>query len=115
MENRDGEIHVETDDARGATNNNVVRWILAISLFGAIVLLSIVWIAGAATQGDDENEVSVNSMAADPPGADTEATDSIVGENAGELDAAEPGDDAAVPTVENEVEEPAPDAEPAAD
>ena len=99
MENRDGEIHVETDEARGATNNNIVRWVLLISLFGAIVLLSIIWITGAATQGDDEDEVSYTSKVADPPGRDTEGTDSIVGEDADELETA---DDAAAGTVENE-------------
>ena len=109
MENRDGEIHVETDDARGGSTPNIVRWILLISLFGAIVLLSIIWITGAAIQGGDEDEVSVTSQLDDRE--DLEATDSIVGENADRIDAAEPGDEAAVPTIENETE---PAAEPAA-
>ena len=34
----------------------------------------------------------------------SEGTDSIVGEDADELEAAEPGDESAVPTVENEAE-----------
>ena len=106
MQDQDGEIHVETDEARGGSTPNIVRWILLIGLFAAIALLSIIWITGAATQSDEESEVSVNSMAGDGPG---EGTDSIVGENADEIDAAEPGDESAVPTVENETE-----AEPAA-
>jgi len=112
MQDHDGELHVETDEARGGSTPNIVRWILLISLFAAIVLLSIIWITGAATQGDDEDEVSVTSMAADPPGADTEGTDSIVGENADELEAAEPGGEDPTRTVENEA---APAAEPATD
>jgi hypothetical protein len=100
MENRDGEIHVETDEARGATNNNIVRWVLLISLFGAIVLLSIIWITGAATQGDEEQNVEVTSRAQEVSEEQgSEGTDSIVGEDADELETA---DDAATGTVENE-------------
>lgn len=106
---RDGdEVHFETDEARGASTPNIVRWVLAVSLLAAIVLLSVIWMTGAATQGDDEDEVSVTSMAQDPPGADAEGTDSIVGEDADELEAAELGEDNVTPTVENEAaDEPA--------
>lgn len=100
MENRDGEIHVETDEARGASTPNIVRWILLISLFGAIVLLSIIWITGAATQGEDEQNVSVSRQINEAD--DSQATDSIVGENADAIDAAEPGETATEVTVENE-------------
>ena len=100
MDERGEEIHIATDEARGASTPNVVRWVLAISLLAAIVLLSVVWMTGAATQGDDESEISVGSMAADSGGG--EATDSIVGENADELEAAEPGDDSVTPTIEND-------------
>ena len=106
METDGNEVHAETDAARAGATPHIVRWILLISLFAAIVLLSIIWITGAATQSDEESEVSVDSMAGDGP---SEGTDSIVGENADEIDAAEPGDESAVPTVENETE-----AEPAA-
>src|SRR5688572_26440980 len=48
---RDGdEVHFETDEARGASSPNIVRWVLAISLFAAIALLSVIWITGAATR-----------------------------------------------------------------
>lgn len=72
MEQRGDEVHFETDEARGASTPNIVRWILAISLLAAIVLLSLIWMTGAATQRGDEDEVSVTSMAADPPGGTAE-------------------------------------------
>jgi hypothetical protein len=108
----ENEPHFETDAARGASTPNIVRWVLLVSLFAAIVLLSIVWITGAATQSEEEGTVSHEVR----DRADIEATDSIVGENADELDAAEPGEDVAQPTVENNAaEEAAPAAAPAAD
>lgn len=99
------EPHFETDAARGASSPNIVRWILLVSLFGAIALLSIIWMTGAATQTKEEGTVSheVRDRSDD-------ATDSIVGENADELDAAEPGNDTGMPTIENKsADAPTPD------
>jgi hypothetical protein len=114
MDGDDNEPHFETDAARGASTPNIVRWILLVSLFAAIALLSIIWITGAATQSEDEGTVSHEVR--DRPDGTTSAsdTDSIVGEDADRIDAAEPGDDAlAQPTVENQAaDEPAPAAEP---
>ena len=98
MERQGDEVHIETDEARGASTPNIVRWVLLVSLFAAIALLSIVWITGAATQSEEEGTVSREVR----DRSDIEATDSIVGENADELDAAEPGDDTGSPTVEND-------------
>ena len=108
----ENEPHFETDAARGASTPNIVRWILLVSLFAAIALLSIIWITGAATQSEQEGTVSHEVR----DRADEEATDSIVGENADELDAAEPGaaDAPGVPTVENRSDEPAPAPAPTA-
>ena len=111
MERQGDEVHIETDEARGASTPNIVRWILLVSLFAAIALLSIIWITGAATQSEEEGTVSHEVR----DRTDGSSTDSIVGENADELDAAEPGDETATPTVENEAaDEPAPAAEPKA-
>ena len=52
------ELHSETDSARAGSTPHIVRWILAISLLATIVLLSIIWITGAATQSDDEAQIS---------------------------------------------------------
>lgn len=54
------EVHLETDAARAGSTPNVVRWILAISLLAVIVLLSIVWITGALTQSDIEQETAAS-------------------------------------------------------
>ena len=102
MAGEGNEPHFETDAARGASTPNIVRWILLVSLFAVIVLLSIIWITGAATHSG-EDEISVSAQMRDRD--DGEATDSIVSENADEFEAAEPGEDresGAPPVVENE-------------
>jgi hypothetical protein len=98
MDGDENEPHFETDAARGASTPNIVRWILLVSLFAAIALLSIIWITGAATQSEEEGTVSHEVR----DRAEIEATDSIVGENADQLETAEPGDNTGMPTVEND-------------
>ena len=108
MDGNDNEPHFETDAARGASSPNIVRWILLVSLFGAIALLSIIWITGAATQGEEEGTVSREVR----DRTDAEATDSIVGENADEFETAEPGAENRTPTVPNRAaDEPTPSLE----
>ncbi|MGD9810821.1 MAG: hypothetical protein AB7U35_05725 [Sphingobium sp.] len=41
------EVHLDADEARSAETHHVVRYVLAVSLFLAIVTLSVVWITGA--------------------------------------------------------------------
>ena len=53
MEDRDGEIHMETDEARGGYSPNIVRWVLAIGLLLAIVGMSLAWIIPAMTHGPE--------------------------------------------------------------
>lgn len=48
MERHGDEVHIETDDARGGSTPNVVRYVLAIGLFLAIAALSLIWIIGAS-------------------------------------------------------------------
>jgi cytoskeletal protein RodZ len=70
------EIHAEGDEARAGSTPNIVRWILAISLLAAILLLSAIWIFGAATT-DDEDRVATTTDRLE--NADEgETTDSIV-------------------------------------
>jgi hypothetical protein len=107
----ENEPHFETDAARGASSPNIVRWILIVSLFAAIALLSIIWITGAATQSDAEDEVSVDALGTERA-REVEGTDSIVGENADELETAEPGDSGTGTTENDAGDQPAP--EPAA-
>lgn len=47
MEHRGEETHISTEEARSGQGLNVVRWILAISLFLAIAALTIIWVTGA--------------------------------------------------------------------
>lgn len=59
---REGEeIHVDDTEASGGSKEGVVRWILGIGLVLAIGLLSAIWIFGAFTQDDIEEERTVTS------------------------------------------------------
>lgn len=49
MENRDGEIHIDEDEARAAETNTGMRWVLAIGLLLAVIAMSTVWIIPALT------------------------------------------------------------------
>lgn len=70
-------IEVSEVEARGGSKEGVVRWVLIIGTLLAIVLLSVIWITGAATQGDVEEEATVSgAMEAQTDG---ESTDSILG------------------------------------
>jgi hypothetical protein len=115
MERQGDEVHLETDEARGASSPNIVRWVLAISLIAAIVLLSIVWMTGAATQGPAESEGTADGRErllqeyGSRGGVLSSTADEIETPEAG--DTAEPG---TPPTVENEAAEPAPPPPPSA-
>jgi hypothetical protein len=50
MEKDGDEIHVSGEEASGGTQPHIVRYILAISLLLAVVLLSLIWITGALTR-----------------------------------------------------------------
>ena len=90
------EIHVESDEARGGSTPKIVRYVLIISTLLAIVLLSAIWIFGAASQGPVESEVNVSERmeAAD----DGLSTDGIVNPeaNGGTAPLGSNPDDAAV-------------------
>lgn len=49
MHREGDEIHIDSDDARGASTPGVMRYVLGISLLLAIVALSLVWIIPAFT------------------------------------------------------------------
>ena len=120
MERQGDEVHIETDEARGASSPNIVRWVLGISLFAAIILLSVIWMAGAATQSEAEGEgtadgreraLSDYGSRGGVTASQGDDTDSIVGENADEFETAEPGDTPSPgtpPRMENESADAAP-------
>jgi len=99
MENRNGEVHINTDEVRGGSTPHIVRWILGISLLAAIVLLSALWMTSAALQGDVEDETSVTAAAAERArGGDT---DSIVDDRVDQTDDSRQAPDTTTPTVRN--------------
>lgn len=49
MEDKDGQIHIEDDDATAAVKTGAMRWVLGISLLLAIIAMSAVWIIPALT------------------------------------------------------------------
>jgi hypothetical protein len=83
MERRGDEVHVDIDEARAGSSPNVVRWVLGISLVAAIVLLSAIWIFGAAS-GDHAEPTTSEAIAEQQQRASTD-TDAIVDDRADEL------------------------------
>lgn len=51
--------HIDETDAKAGTDNGVVRWVLLISLGLAIAALTLIWVTGALTQGQDESQMNV--------------------------------------------------------
>lgn len=49
METHKNEVHLETDQARGACEPHVGRYVLTIGISLAIAALSAIWITGALT------------------------------------------------------------------
>ena len=49
MKRNGDQVELTTEEASGGTRPRVMRYVLAISLFLAIVLLSAVWITGAVS------------------------------------------------------------------
>lgn len=82
------EVHVSETEASAGSKEGVVRWVLIIGTVLAIVFLSIIWMTGALTQGDIEEEANVSAKIADQK--DGEATDSIVGGSLDDIEAAAP-------------------------
>ena len=41
------EVHKSTDDARAGATPHIVRYVLGISLFLAILAMTIIWVSGA--------------------------------------------------------------------
>ena len=62
MERQGDEVHVESTEATGASREGVVRWVLIIGTLLAIILLSVIWMTGAAFQGDVEEEATVSGI-----------------------------------------------------
>jgi hypothetical protein len=64
MRTQGDEVHADVDEARAASTPNIVRWVLIISLFAAIVLLTAIWVIGAASSDQDNQTVDAQVRAA---------------------------------------------------
>jgi hypothetical protein len=62
MEKQGQEIHVDEVEASAGETSGRVRWILAIGTILAIVLLTIIWVSGALSQGDIEEEATATGI-----------------------------------------------------
>jgi hypothetical protein len=65
MERFGEEVHVTTDEARGAATPHIVRYVLLISLVLAIIALSATWMIGAANAPQDRPGDGITNQA--PP------------------------------------------------
>ena len=88
MHKEGSEIHIDDTDASGGTKTGRMRWVLGVGILLAIVLLSIIWITGALSQGDVEEEATVSGEIESTIGAerDGDQTDSIVSQDADEIE-----------------------------
>ena len=60
MRSEGNETHVSETEASGGSKEGVVRWVLIIGTLLAVILLSAIWIFGAASQNEVESEVNVS-------------------------------------------------------
>ncbi len=101
MEDRDGEFHMETDEARGASTEGVVRWVLGIGLLLAIIGMTLAWVIPAINKDNKTKHVSVSGQI-NAQRSEGSAGDGVVPDSAAKLDAPNRnGDEGGVPTVAN--------------
>jgi hypothetical protein len=102
MERQGDEVHVETDEARGGSTPNIVRWILIVGLILAVGLLSATWIIGALGMEEQGSVATAPDRVGEATENEGDSTDSIVSDGTDELEAAPSASEAAEPgTVEN--------------
>lgn len=67
MERQGDEVHIETDEARGASTPHIVRYVLAISLLLAIAAMTVIWVTGAVSSDQGTQNGPVSGQATPPP------------------------------------------------
>jgi hypothetical protein len=67
MEREGEEIHVSETEAKAGNRGNHVRNILVISLFLAIVIMSVLWITGALNAPQDHVKDGISNQASPTP------------------------------------------------
>ena len=50
---------IDETDAKAGSREGVVRWVLLISLLGAIIAMTVIWVTGALSQDADESQMNV--------------------------------------------------------
>ena len=65
MERHGEEVHVTTEEARGASTPHIMRYVLAISLALVIAALSAIWMTGAFNAPQDRPGDGITNQA--PP------------------------------------------------
>lgn len=55
MEHRNGEVHLDTDEARAGSSSNVVRWVLGIGLLLAAIGLTLAWVIPSLSRGPERH------------------------------------------------------------
>ncbi len=63
MERRGDETHVTTTEARGGATYHIVRYVLVISLFLAIGVLTLIWMTGALTSEQPNRHGPISGQA----------------------------------------------------
>jgi hypothetical protein len=49
MENRNGALHIDEDEARAGATNTGLRWVLAVGRLLAIIAITLLWVVPALT------------------------------------------------------------------
>lgn len=86
-------VHVSEAEASGGSKEGVVRWVLIVGTFLAIVALSIIWITGALTRDDQPaaDDVSAAAQAnAEPNDEDSDVLPPSIGEGIDQQAGAQP-------------------------
>ncbi len=63
MPDPDRRTRIDETDAKGGSNEGVVRWVLLFSLGGAIIALTLIWVTGALTQDPVEGQQNAQMRA----------------------------------------------------
>ena len=67
MERQGDEVHIETNEARGGSTPHIVRYVLVISMVLAIAAMTFIWVRGAATTAQADQNGPVSGQATPAP------------------------------------------------
>ena len=96
MPQHDRDNRIDETDAKGGSNEGVVRWVLLISLALAIVALTVIWVTGALTQDNVESQgTATGRIEAEGVGARQGLRHGRGRDDARSSDSGDPGDDLA--------------------